>query len=107
MLCAFPGRIFRGGQMSQNAQSITYGGETAGNGNGGPMGSGAWAAQGYKFAAYQRQVYYVDITNRSQWANLIALQPSPNCYTVNGPMLAGNAIWGVYFFFGLLSQKCN
>jgi len=96
----YPGRIFRGGQMSQNAQSITYGGETAGNGNWAPMGSGAWSAQGYKFAAYQRQVYYVDVTNRSEWADLIARQPSPNCYTVNGPRLAGNAIWGVYFFFG-------
>jgi hypothetical protein len=96
----YPGRIFRGGQMSQNAQTITYGGETAGNGNWGLMGSGAWANQGYSFAAYQRQVYYVDMTNTSQWSNLTAQQPSPNCYTFNGPTMGVNTTWGIYFFFG-------
>ncbi len=96
----YPGQIFRRGQMSRNAESITYGGETAGNGSWGPMGSGAWAARGYKFAAYQRQIYYVDLRNNSQWANLTAQQPSPNCYTVSGPNVGGNVVWGAYFFFG-------
>ncbi|MGC2110092.1 MAG: neprosin family prolyl endopeptidase [Candidatus Korobacteraceae bacterium] len=96
----YPGTIFRGGQMSQNAQTITYGGETVGTGNWGPMGSGAFAVKGYRVAAYQRQVYYIDLNSASQWALLNAQQPSPNCYTVNGPIVGNDTIWGNYFFFG-------
>jgi hypothetical protein len=96
----YPGRVFRGGQMSQNAQSITYGGETAGNGNWGPMGSGAWANLGYTFAAFQRQIYYFAITNAAQWANLTAQQPSPNCYSINGPTFSNMPVWGENFYFG-------
>ena len=96
----YPGQIFRGGQLTQNAQSVTYGGETAGTGNWGPMGSGAFAAKGYRIAAYQRQVYYIDLNAVSQWANLAARQPSPNCYTVNGPTAGNDTVWGQYFYFG-------
>ena len=96
----YPGTIFRGGQMSRNAQSITFGGETTGDGNWGPMGSGDWPAKGYKYAAYQRQIYYIDTNSVSQWANLTAYQPSPSCYKVDGPKQAATAIWGIYFFFG-------
>jgi hypothetical protein len=86
--------------MSQNATSITYGGETAGNGSWGPMGSGAFANQGYSFAAYQRQVFFINLGNNTAWANLTAVQPSPACYTVNGPLLGNNVFWGAYFYFG-------
>lgn len=64
------------------------------------MGSGAFAVKGYRIAAYQRQVYYVDLNSVSQWATLNAQQPSPNCYTVNGPLVGNDTIWGNYFFFG-------
>ncbi len=99
----YPGAIFRGGQMSQMAQSIQYGGETTqyvGYNPWGPMGSGAFANQGYGYAAYQRQVYFVNTTNAVQWANLNAQQPSPACYTLSGPFLQNNNTWGEYFFFG-------
>ncbi len=96
----YPGQVFRGGQMTQNAQSIRYGGETVGVNNWGLMGSGAFANQGYRFAAYQRQIYFVNTTNASQWANLTAQQPSPACYTVAGPWFVNNTTWGEYFFFG-------
>ena len=96
----YPGAIFRGGQMSRNATSILYGGETVGDGSWGPMGSGAFANRGYSFAAYQRQVFYITTNNVSAWANLTAQQPSPACYTVNGPLTGNNVFWGQYFFFG-------
>jgi hypothetical protein len=96
----YPGGVFRGGAMVTNAQTITYGGETYGNNSWGLMGSGAFANQGYGFAAYQRQVYFVNLTNASQWANLTAVQPSPACYTDNGPWYVNNTVWGEYFFFG-------
>ncbi len=96
----YPAMVFRGGQMSQNATSITYGGETAGDGNWGPMGSGAWANQGYTFAAFQRQIFYLSLTNASTWANLQGQQPSPNCYSLDGPTYSNNPVWGEYFYFG-------
>jgi hypothetical protein len=96
----YPGSIFRGGQMSRNATAILYGGETVGFGNYGAMGSGAFANQGYSYAAYQRQVYYVDGANSVHWANLTPIQESPACYTLNGPLTQHNSTWGVYFYFG-------
>jgi Neprosin len=96
----YPGAVFRGGAMSQNATSITYGGETAGDGSWGAMGSGAFANQGYSFAAYQRQVYFINLANNTAWANLAAQQPSPACYTLNGPLMGNNVFWGAYFYFG-------
>ena len=96
----YPASIFRGGQMSRYATSILYGGETVGFGNFSAMGSGAFANQGYSYAAYQRQVYYVDAANAVHWANLTPIQESPGCYTVNGPLQQHNNTWGVYFYFG-------
>ena len=87
-------------QNIRNATSITYGGETVGFGNYGAMGSGAFANQGYSYAAYQRQVYYVDGANAVHWANLTPIQESPACYTLNGPLTQRNSTWGVYFYFG-------
>ena len=96
----YPGRLFNGGQMSQRAQSVLYGGETTGDANWGPMGAGTFPGNGYRWAAYQRQVYYIDTNARSQWTNLTANQPSPNCYRVAGPRNGGDVVWGIYFYFG-------
>jgi Neprosin len=99
----YPGQVFRNGAMTQMATSIRYGGETAqfvGFNVWGPMGSGAFANQGYGLAAYQRQIYFVNTTNATQWANLAAVQPAPACYTDNGPWFVNNTTWGEYFFFG-------
>jgi hypothetical protein len=101
----YPGAIYRGGQLTVNAQTITYGGETVGSAIWPPMGSGDWANREFRFAAYQRQVFYIDTTYTSQWANLTAQQPSP-CYSVNGPIWGWNGTWGwdptwgIYFYFG-------
>jgi hypothetical protein len=97
----YPGSLYRGGQLTMNAQTITYGGETTGSTIWPPMGSGQWAGNaGFGRAAYQRQIFYVDTTYASQWANLTPQQPSPNCYNLSGPIWGGNQIWGIYFYFG-------
>lgn len=96
----YPGSIYRGGQLTRHAQTITYGGETVGSTVWPPMGSGDWANKGFRYAAYQRQVFYIDLTGTSQWANLTAQQLSPACYTVAGPYWDNNTTWGVYFYFG-------
>src|SRR5262249_12080089 len=58
----YPGGVYRGGQLSRNAQNVDFGGETVGAGttiklpHWPAMGSGRLAAQGYQEAAYQRQI---------------------------------------------------
>ena len=64
------------------------------------MGSGDWANKRFGRAAYQRQIFYITTARRSQWANLTPQQPSPACYTVDGPYPPANTFWGVYFYFG-------
>ncbi len=96
----YPGKLFKDGQMSHNAQNITYGGETVGTDDFGPMGSGAFPANGFKWAAFQRQIYYFDMTSKSKWADLTAQQPSPKCYKVAGLKNSGDTVWAVNFYFG-------
>jgi hypothetical protein len=95
----YPGRIFNGGQLTLNATRFTYGGETFGNASWPPMGSGQFAVNGWQQAAYQRTVYYFDLTSTPQWTNLPATQPTPACYTFSFFAGAG-ADWRSYFYFG-------
>lgn len=95
----YPGRLYRGGQMTRNAQSITYGGETVGSWIWPWMGSGRWANAGFRYAAFQRNVYYIDPNSVTWWANLTAQQPSP-CYSTSGTFFSATPGWGIYFYFG-------
>jgi hypothetical protein len=95
----YPGTLYRGGQMTRNAQTITYGGETVGSWIWPPMGSGRWANAGFRFAANQRNVFYIDPNSVTWWANLTAQQPSP-CYSTSGTFFSNQPGWGIYFYFG-------
>lgn len=95
----YPGTLYRGGQMTRNAQVIEYGGETVGTQIWPPMGSGRWANAGWRYAAYQRNVFYIDTNSVTWWANLTAMQPSP-CYSTAGPFFINQRGWGTSFFFG-------
>jgi hypothetical protein len=108
----YPGSFYRGGQLSRNANLIEFGGETVSDGAPGyyyypPMGSGNYANAWWQQAAYQKNIYYYDTANTSQWANLTAVTEAASCYTTAGPYSAGSAPWGVYFFFGGPGGWCN
>lgn len=94
----FPSALFGGGQLSQFATDIDYGGETVNQVSWPPMGSGNFANGGYQNAAYQRNIFYFDTNGNAQPAVLTPTQPSPNCYTIDLPAPTNN--WGTYFFFG-------
>ena len=94
----YPVSLFGAGQMSVNATSIDYGGETV-NGTEWPfMGSGQMASAGYGHAAYHRNIYYFAADGGAQNADLTPYQPCPGCYTIASS--TGNPPWNVYFYFG-------
>ncbi|HTR23023.1 MAG TPA: neprosin family prolyl endopeptidase [Terriglobales bacterium] len=76
----YPVSIYGGGQMAHHATVVQYGGEVAGSGHWPPMGSGKWPSKGYKYAAYQDQVWYHDTKGNEIWTNLTLEQPDPKCY---------------------------
>lgn len=102
----YPGSIFRGGQLTQFATLIEYGGETVGNTSWPPMGSGAYASAGFQFAAYQRLIFYTDLAGNGQWGNLTPVEPSPNCYTLLYTPSSSGGSWGSYFYFGGPGGNC-
>ncbi len=95
----YPGRLYGNGPLSRYAQVVDFGGETAGLGDWPPMGSGQFAAKGYRHAAYQRDIVYRDASNGGHDTTLRAQITSPGCYTDAHPA-AGGSGWRTYFFFG-------
>ena len=101
----YPGTLFKDGQMSKNAQFVKYGGETWADGNdkAGQMGSGQFANAGWTHAAYQRTIYYIDLSLTGQWTTLTPNQPTASCYTIDMHNNSAGS-WATYFYFG--GPKC-
>lgn len=96
----YPGSIFKRGQLSKYATTIDYGGETVGTSSYPPMGSGAFASEGFGYAAYQRLIFYISSPGKTKWAALKSVQASPKCYTLKLTPSGSGGSWGTYFFFG-------
>jgi hypothetical protein len=99
----YPVALYRGGQLSQYAEMIDFGGEVCGQQNGrqtGEMGSGRPASAGWQQAAFQRACAYLD----AQSGRMVTatLTPDPRndapCYTLDAH--TGSGDWASYFFFG-------
>ena len=100
----YPVSIYNNGALAGHASSIDYGGETVGTTSFPPMGSGAFANQGFGKAAYQRQIYYFPTAGGSAWANLTASQSWPNCYTAQLNTYASP--WNASLWFGGPGGNC-
>jgi hypothetical protein len=94
----YPATLYGRGQLSQNATSADFGGETVNQVSWPPMGSGAFSNAGYKHAAYHRDICYFGTDGSLQRASLTPQQPSPSCYTIDVENTTDP--WNVYFFFG-------
>ena len=87
--------------MSKYAQTIMYGSESASTTTVyPPEGSGDWPSLGFGKAAYQRNVFYYNLSGSAIWSTLTAEQPSRACYTTSVPLFSSSPGWGVYFFEG-------
>jgi Neprosin/Neprosin activation peptide len=93
----YPVALYQNGPMTTGAQEIDYGGETVGTGSYPPMGSGAFAVQGYQKAAYHRNISYFPPGGGVQNTTLDASQDWPDSYTI---AVQQSDDWGEYFFFG-------
>jgi hypothetical protein len=95
----YPGSLYQGGQMTQYAQLVEYGGESVGTTTWPGEGSGAWANAGFGQAAYQSNLFYIDTSGAGIWETLTPDTPSTACYSIAGPYInTGN--WTRYFYMG-------
>jgi hypothetical protein len=100
----YPVSIYNNGALAGHASGIDYGGETVGTTSFPPMGSGAFANQGWQKAAYQRQIYYYPTAGGSAWASLTASQSWPNCYTAQ--LNTYGSPWNTSLWFGGPGGNC-
>jgi hypothetical protein len=78
----YPDTLFGDGPLSGNASRIDYGGETVGTVSFPPMGSGLFAHEGWRRAAYQRNIgYYAPGGTPFVDASLTAFMSTPSWYT--------------------------
>jgi Neprosin len=95
----YPGSMYHGGQNTKHAQEIEFGTEAVGTTVWPPAGSGQWPSKGYKYAAYQRDLFYINTSGKSVWDSLTPDISSPKCYSIGGPFSSTGA-WTVYFYDG-------
>uniref|UniRef100_A0A804IKT3 Neprosin PEP catalytic domain-containing protein n=2 Tax=Musa acuminata subsp. malaccensis TaxID=214687 RepID=A0A804IKT3_MUSAM len=97
----WPSSLFS--HLAKNATSVQFGGEIVNNGPSGvhtatQMGSGYFPEEGYRRAAYTRNLQVVDATNTLfPVQSLSVTAGKPNYYTITEGV---NSDWGTHFFFG-------
>lgn len=62
------------------------------------MGSGRFPSEGKNYAAYQRNMKYIDTTNTYRTVTLTTSRTDAYCYDIT--MTSGDASWGTYILFG-------
>jgi hypothetical protein len=96
----YPGSIYRGGQLSRYSQNIQFGTEGVGVTVWPAEGSGNWSTSGFGSAAYQRNLYYINLSRQWVWDSLRNYDPSPHCYSTSGPFFSTSSDWGANFYEG-------
>jgi hypothetical protein len=101
----YPVTLYQGGALATQAAEIDYGGETTGTTSFPPMGSGAFANQGWQKAAYQRTIGYFPPSGGSMMnASLTPSQGWPACYTAQ--VVSYAAPWNETLWFGGPGGNC-
>lgn len=101
----YPVTLYSGGPLASKATEIDYGGETVGRTSFPPMGSGAFANQGWQHAAYQRNIGYWPPSGGAMLdASLTPSQGWPNCYTAQMSTYAPP--WSKTLFYGGPGGNC-
>jgi hypothetical protein len=94
----YPHALFGAGQLARNGTRVVFGGEDTGEPAALQMGSGALANQGFGRAAFQKTIFYIDMSLVGRWATLTTQEiPGPPCYT---DLLGSGGAWGTWLYFG-------
>ncbi|MGC9947142.1 MAG: neprosin family prolyl endopeptidase [Bryobacteraceae bacterium] len=96
----YPGSVYHGGQLASHATEIEYGTEGVGTTLWPAEGSGDWSTTGFGYAAYQRNLFYLNTSAAGIWDTLTPQDPSPKCYSISGPYSSTSSGWTVYFYEG-------
>lgn len=100
----WPRSLFDANGLHNQSSNIDFGGEivntqTDSRHTKTDMGSGYWPYQGYGYAAFHRNVRYIDLSYfYNNATGLSATRTNSNCYDIN--LVESGGSWGVYFYFG-------
>ena len=100
----YPRSRFDSNGLRDRADRVDFGGEIIDNQPGGrhtrtDMGSGHFPGDGFGYAAYQRQVRYIDTSNVwGTYPSLTASRTDSDCYDITVSSSSGD--WERYFYFG-------
>lgn len=94
----YPTSIYGTGTLATSAETLDYGGEAAGGTSWPPMGGGAFASAGFRYAASHSELIYFSVRGGSADPFLRTLEPSPSCYTAQLAKYAPP--WNVTVWFG-------
>jgi hypothetical protein len=110
----YQAKIFKGGQLSKNAEAIQYGGEVTRwdrSHNWPQMGSGALPSAGWTKAAFQQSIFYIPDGSGGAgvWASLsTVVEGLKKCWDIAYTPSSKGGSWGSYFYFGGPGGKvCN
>jgi len=101
----YPATLYGHGQLASFATEIDYGGEVVGTTSWPEMGSGVPASRGFRHAAYQRQIFYDDLSAVTHWSTLTPYDTPRSrgrgsCYSILFTPASAGGAWDSYFFFG-------
>lgn len=103
----YPASVFHGGPMARNSNDTDFGGETFTPGTVWPqMGSGKFPKAGFRQAAFQKNVLYINSGGNGVWSSLTTRQPNPSCYKIKYTPSSKGGSWGTYFYYGGPGGRC-
>jgi hypothetical protein len=108
----YPRTLFDSYGLINESSNVDFGGEIIDNRNGGrhtttDMGSGAFPASGYGYAAYQRRIQYINTSNIYTNPSLTLSRDSAYCYDIAQFLDSTAGGWGRYFYFGGTGYNAN
>ncbi|MGM9487058.1 neprosin family prolyl endopeptidase [Ideonella sp. YS5] len=99
----YPRSLYNSSGLRDKATKIDFGGEIVNTWPSGrhtrtDMGSGYQPSAGYKYAAYQRTIRYIDLNYAYHTPSLTESRTKSACYDIDSAYDSGT--WKTYFYFG-------
>ncbi|MBW2701803.1 MAG: neprosin family prolyl endopeptidase [Deltaproteobacteria bacterium] len=108
----YPNSLFDANGIANNAARIDYGGEIISNPStpltGTDMGSGSLPGAGWQYAAYIKQIMYVDLSYALRNSTgLTGYSTMPNYWDIGAINNTSDPNWLTYFYYGGPDNSCQ